>query len=390
MFKKTKKEMAIFFNSPYLGGAERSLIYQCETLSKNFELTFFIPYLIKAEETQQIQELLQESGFDRENFVFLSYPQSLFSVSRSGRFRNLFVLIFSFLSLFNNFSLYALNRYDYWWANGNKIGLALYLWALLGRFKNKFVWHFRDYPATTGVFSNIWHIYKLPKPFKFSLIGNSFSVSSELEKIKGKRDRVYTLYNPIGAPLEFTKRKSIKNIGIVAMFAPWKGLHFIVSFLSIYENKLLDLGIENVFFFGKEIYRTDGGHSGYTIQLRDLKKSLHGKWPMFCGSLSPESLYPQLDLLIHSSLRPEPFGRVLIEAFASGIPVISTGLGGAGELLGGREERGDKFFPYDYEGLFITIKNRIEFPQEKIDEAKGFINQLDNLTTQQFDQILNN
>ncbi len=40
-----------------------------------------------------------------------------------------------------------------------------------------------------------------------------------------------------------------------------------------------------------------------------------------------------LDVLLHTSIKPEPFGRVLIEAMAVGVPVIAAQAGGVAEIV---------------------------------------------------------
>jgi glycosyltransferase involved in cell wall biosynthesis len=40
-----------------------------------------------------------------------------------------------------------------------------------------------------------------------------------------------------------------------------------------------------------------------------------------------------MDVLLHTSLRPEPFGRVIIEAMAAGVPVVAADAGGAREII---------------------------------------------------------
>ena len=41
----------------------------------------------------------------------------------------------------------------------------------------------------------------------------------------------------------------------------------------------------------------------------------------------------ELDLLVHASITPEPFGQVIIEGMAAGIPVIATRGGGVPETV---------------------------------------------------------
>src|SRR5205085_10890254 len=40
-----------------------------------------------------------------------------------------------------------------------------------------------------------------------------------------------------------------------------------------------------------------------------------------------------LDIVVHASTQPEPFGMVIIEAMACGKPVIVSGCGGASEIV---------------------------------------------------------
>jgi len=40
-----------------------------------------------------------------------------------------------------------------------------------------------------------------------------------------------------------------------------------------------------------------------------------------------------VDIVVHSSIQPEPFGRVIVEAMLAGTPVIATKAGGALEIV---------------------------------------------------------
>ncbi len=42
---------------------------------------------------------------------------------------------------------------------------------------------------------------------------------------------------------------------------------------------------------------------------------------------------PALDVLVHSAVEPEPFGRVIIEAMAAGVPVVAARAGGVPEIV---------------------------------------------------------
>ena len=45
------------------------------------------------------------------------------------------------------------------------------------------------------------------------------------------------------------------------------------------------------------------------------------------------SVLSSLDIVVHASTRPEPFGLVIAEAMAAGKPVIVSAAGGAAEIV---------------------------------------------------------
>jgi len=47
----------------------------------------------------------------------------------------------------------------------------------------------------------------------------------------------------------------------------------------------------------------------------------------------PETAIQSLDILVHASTQPEPFGRVIAEGMACGRAVICSAAGGAAELI---------------------------------------------------------
>lgn len=53
----------------------------------------------------------------------------------------------------------------------------------------------------------------------------------------------------------------------------------------------------------------------------------------FLGWVQPEAFFPQIDVLVVPSVFREPFGRVVIEAFVHGVPVIGARSGGIPETI---------------------------------------------------------
>jgi glycosyltransferase involved in cell wall biosynthesis len=94
---------------------------------------------------------------------------------------------------------------------------------------------------------------------------------------------------------------------------------------------------------------------------------LLGKFPskliQFPGRKKPSEIFSSNQLIIHPSISPEPFGRVIIEGMKARIPVISSFIGGAAELR--PKNNPLQFFPHDYQGLFSLIKKMSLNPSEK-------------------------
>ncbi len=53
----------------------------------------------------------------------------------------------------------------------------------------------------------------------------------------------------------------------------------------------------------------------------------------FLGKVRPTSFFARINVLVIPSLWAEPLGRVAIEAYMHGVPVVSSGLGGLGDIV---------------------------------------------------------
>jgi glycosyltransferase involved in cell wall biosynthesis len=114
-------------------------------------------------------------------------------------------------------------------------------------------------------------------------------------------------------------------VGHFSRFAPWKGQHVLLEALAQCPDNVVALLVGSPLF----------GESDYENQLRqmvvDLGLADRVRFLGFCHDV-PE-LMQNCDLVAHTSIAPEPFGRVIVEAMLGGTPVVVAQAGGAAELV---------------------------------------------------------
>ena len=382
-----KMHIDCFFNAPYLGGAERSFINQAQDLAlmlkegeRDYDFRFIIPYLDRPGEDKKLTDLIISKGFRSQQIVYFKYHKGLFRISRSSRLLKwLTFLLLPYYAYCFLITLQNLNQLQYsekaiWWVGGNKIGPVAFALSFLRGQSGRLLWHFRDYLSYGKAFSYFWQLTQLFSRASIEFIGNSHHVAASISKFIPSKDNLkkcWTLYNPIG-DIKFTPTITQKNsdfiLSTASMFAPWKGVHFLVHFGLLFEKELRALGVSEFRIYGDEIYKTTGVHHGYKDQLHTLTKNYKSDFVKFMGMKGPEEIFSESDIFIHGALRPEPFGRVLIESYRSGTPLISTGLGGAGELINDGSSA-LTYIPYDYYGLLECIskmcsQDKFHFIQE--------------------------
>lgn len=108
------------------------------------------------------------------------------------------------------------------------------------------------------------------------------------------------------------------------------------------------------------------GEPEYETFLRDLViKEGAEKFVQIMPAQPKDSLpllYGNADIFLFTSIWAEPFGRVIVEAMASGTPVIGTRVGGAAEILIANENA-LTFSPDDPLDLAAQIKRLVESPE---------------------------
>ena len=125
----------------------------------------------------------------------------------------------------------------------------------------------------------------------------------------------------------------VARVGLVAAYAWWKGHEiFLRAVRSVIEA---DPAIPARFYVvGGPIYRTRG--SQVTVEgLREVARSLglEERIGLVGFQRDPARVYRSLDVVVHASTRPEPFGRTIAEGMACGRAVIASPDGGSAELF---------------------------------------------------------
>jgi glycosyltransferase involved in cell wall biosynthesis len=349
--KHKVKSVAVFFNSNELGGAERSMLQQLlfhRQHQPEISFTCFVPLTLQSHLATELKDHHLQT-------VAYQMPMGYYRFSRASHGLAWLKFFLGLISLGVG-ALKSKDTFDYdvLYANGNKAALFLILMKKIRFSSIPIYWHWRDYPPQQGFFLRLMRLLIKNDP-TIKLIANSFSVKHELDHAFMKNAQV--IYNLVGEEIEIHPDGPIQSLGLVGMLAPWKGIHCLVIFSSLYEKQLKELGIEKVKIFGAAIYQTEGEHSDYALELKETCKKYPSSLIEFLGFAKPKEIFKQIDLLIHYSLKPEPFGRVLIEGMHAQIPVLSTCLGGAEEVM--QNCSSEKLKLYDYEGLYQQIKKMI-------------------------------
>ncbi|WP_223066917.1 glycosyltransferase family 4 protein [Paenibacillus caui] len=223
------------------------------------------------------------------------------------------------------------------------------------------IWHIRDHigpPYLKPIVAK--SIRLLSRTLPNGIIANSNSTLNALALPKSKKTLV--VYSAFAKAISGERSRTsgpIKefNVLLVGRLARWKGQHVLLeaarSFLS--ERKV-KFWIAGDALFGEEAYRQE--LIAYIRQHGLTNVSLLGHVD------DVQSLMASADLLVHTSITPEPFGQVIVEGMAAGLPVIASNEGGPTEIvLPGAT--GLLIPPGQPEHLARAIRWMLEHPEER-------------------------
>jgi len=157
------------------------------------------------------------------------------------------------------------------------------------------------------------------------------------------------------------------RVGLIATYARWKGQDLFLRAAA----RLAGDRPARFYVIGSPIYQTKGSQWS-EAELRGLAGSLglEDRVGFIPFQRDTAAVYRALDVVVHASTQPEPFGRTIIEAMACGRPVVVSDAGGAAELFqDGRDAVG--FPPGDTPALAAAILGLVDDPgrRERIGRA---------------------
>ncbi len=167
----------------------------------------------------------------------------------------------------------------------------------------------------------------------------SHSVARRLIKQGAIDARVHVVYNGLDVQdVPTTPRPELyrelgldpakPTIGIFSRLVPWKGHTVFVDAAALVAQEIPEV---QVLIVGAEEITAPG----YLQALKEQAVRLGiGENVHFLGHRDDVmDLYPLVNVLVHASVRDEPFGRVIIEGMAAARPVVATRGGGTVEIL---------------------------------------------------------
>lgn len=192
------------------------------------------------------------------------------------------------------------------------------------------VWHVRDRIADDYLPSQaVSLVRRMSQHLADAVVANSRATLDTLAAPSPSSMVVYSVLPEVMTDVPLRKRKtgSALTFGVVGRLAPWKGQDlFLRAFARAFPG-----GGERAVVVGGALF----GEDDYAASLERLVEELGIKDRVELRGYRPDvwEELERMDVLVHSSITPEPFGQVALEGMAAGVPVIAAGAGGPAEIL---------------------------------------------------------
>lgn len=258
----------------------------------------------------------------------------------------------------------AARQNDVVYANSQKAFMLSALASFL--FRRPLVWHLHD-------IMDARHFGRMQRRLQVALANSratSVIVPSEaaaeaLALAGCRRDRIHVVPNGIAMatpPLQTRAALGLPEgplVGVFSRLAPWKGQHVVIEAMkSLPGLRCILVGSA---LFGEDAY-------GASLVEQVRREGLQDR-VLFLGQRGDvPALMQAVDVVIHPSVDPEPFGLTLVEAMRAGTPVIATDAGASCEILEGGKA-GTLVPPGDAAALSEALSRHFADPAPLRDKA---------------------
>ena len=203
------------------------------------------------------------------------------------------------------------------------------------------IWHLHEYVSVRP--ASRWLLRRLADRCT-AMVANSESVARDAQAALSAVGTIRTIHNAVdlqrfgihGDTIDLDRSsgldrpdRPIVRVGLVSTFGRWKGQE---TFLRALADLPVELPVRG-YIVGGPLYQTAGSQNTRAA-LESLSLSLGlGSRVGFTGFQRADHALRALDIVVHASTQPEPFGLVIAEAMACARPLVTTGLGGAREIV---------------------------------------------------------
>ena len=199
------------------------------------------------------------------------------------------------------------------------------------------VWHVRDL-VTADEYGRLpaVAIRRLARRLPATVVANSDATLAALRLPAGARPARVVVPDPLpdaffapadGGPAAGARVDGELVVGIVGRLAPWKGQHvFLDAFAEAFPHGGARAHVVGDALFGEHAYRDELHAQAQRLGIAD-RVEFRG----FRHDIRRE--LAALDVLVHATVTAEPFGQVVVEGMAAGLPVVATDAGGPAEIV---------------------------------------------------------
>ncbi len=299
-------------------------------------------------------ELCERAGFDwsavlfsdgpfREKLAALGRPVQVLASSdvneirKDSGIKSIFRTLFGVVGLVRRVAEKA-KSFDVIYANTQK---SMVIGALAGLLSGRpVVWYLHDImtPAHFGR-AQLTIVRWMVRHFLTEVVCNSQASRDSLAALTGLRVGSFkVVYNGIASDpfdrVEADDRAALRArfglpseaflVGCFSRLAHWKGQHVLLQ--AIASDARMHAVLVGGPLFGAHAYERELRQQVDTLGIADR---VH-----FLGFQSDiPALMCAMDVVAHTSVAPEPFGRVIVEGMLAGRPVVVSNAGGVGEIV---------------------------------------------------------